>query len=70
MRIDVGEWQIRSYRGEDAEALARYANNRNVSRNLRDAFPYPYTLAHAETWIDLVLSQSWKGRGRSDGIWF
>ena len=43
MRIDVDEWQIRSFRTQDAEALARYANNRNVSRNLRDAFPYPYT---------------------------
>ena len=58
MRMDVGEWQIRSYRSEDAEALARYANNRNVSRNLRDAFPYPYTLPHAETWIDLVAQQA------------
>ena len=43
MRIDVGEWQIRSFRTQDTETLARYANNRNVSRNLRDAFPYPYT---------------------------
>ena len=43
MRIDVDEWQIRSFRTQDAEALARYANNRNVSRNLRDEFPYPYT---------------------------
>ena len=45
MRIDVDEWQIRSFRTQDSEALARYANNRNVSRNLRDEFPYPYTLA-------------------------
>lgn len=58
MHIDLGEWQIRSFRSEDAEALARYADNRNVSRNLRDAFPYPYTLAHAETWISLVAQQA------------
>ena len=57
MRIDLGEWQIRSFRREDAEALSRHANNRNVSRNLRDAFPHPYTLAHAETWIDLVSQE-------------
>ena len=57
-RIDVDEWQIRSFRTQDAEALARYANNRNVSRNLRDAFPYPYTLAHAETWISFAEQQS------------
>ena len=58
MRIDVDEWQIRSFRTQDAEALARYANNRNVSRNLRDEFPYPYTLAHAETWISFAAQQS------------
>jgi RimJ/RimL family protein N-acetyltransferase len=29
----------------------RYANNRNVSRNLRDRFPYPYTAADATAWI-------------------
>ena len=57
MRIDVDEWQIRSFRTQDAEALARYANNRNVSRNLRDEFPYPYTLAHAETWISFAAQQ-------------
>ena len=58
MRIDVDEWQIRNFRTQDAEALARYANNHNVSRNLRDAFPYPYTLAHAETWISFAAQQS------------
>ena len=57
MRIDVDGWQIRSFRTQDAEALARYANNRNVSRNLRDEFPYPYTLAHAETWISFAAQQ-------------
>ena len=58
MRIDLRECQIRSFHRGDAEALSRYANNRNVSINLRDAFPYPYTLAHAETWIDLVAQQA------------
>ena len=58
MSIEVGEWQIRSFQTQDAEALARYANNRNVSRNLRDAFPYPYTIAHAETWISFAEQQS------------
>ncbi len=58
MRIDVGEWQIRSFRAQDTAALARYANNRNVSRNLRDAFPHPYTMAHAETWISFAAQQS------------
>ena len=43
MRIEIGEWHIRSFQQDDAAALARYANNRNVWRNLRDDFPHPYT---------------------------
>ena len=58
MRIDIGEWQLRSYRVDDAPSLARYANNRNISRNLGDTFPYPYTLSHANDWISLVMQQS------------
>ena len=51
MRINIGEWRLRSYRSDDAPALAKYANNRNVSRNLRDRFPYPYRVADAEDFI-------------------
>ena len=58
MQIDIGEWQIRSFHPDDAEALARYANNLNVSQNLRDAFPYPYTRSHAEDWISYATGQS------------
>ena len=58
MRIHIGEWQIRSFHPDDAEALARYANNRNVSRNLREAFPYPYTRSDAENWISYATVQS------------
>ena len=58
MRIEIGEWQLRSYRVGDAPSLAKYANNRNTSRNMRDAFPYPYTLSDANDWISLVMQQS------------
>jgi len=58
MDIDLSQWQIRSFRADAAEALARYANNRRVSRNLRDAFPYPYTLEDAEEWISRATQQS------------
>ena len=51
MRIDIGEWQVRSFYLEDAEALAKYANNRNVWLNLRDAFPHPYRTEHAVAWL-------------------
>ena len=58
MRIEIGEWHIRSFRLDDAAALARNANNRNVWRNLRDAFPHPYTRADAEAWISSAMQQT------------
>ena len=58
MQIEIGPWQVRSFRPDDAEALARNANNRNVSRNLRDHFPYPYELSYARDWIEFATSQS------------
>ena len=58
MRIDIGKWQVRSYRVDDAPSLARHANNRNISRNMRDTFPFPYTLTDANDWISLVMQQS------------
>ena len=58
MRIEIGQWQVRSFHPDDAEALARNANNRNVSRNMRDTFPYPYELSNAHEWIEFATTQS------------
>ena len=57
MRLDVGPWQVRSFRDGDAEALARYANNRSVWRNLNDYFPHPYTIDDAQQWIALTQQE-------------
>lgn len=58
MRIELGEWQIRSWLPGDVDSLVKYANNRNISINLRDAFPYPYTAEHARDWIQLASGQN------------
>ena len=58
MQIETGPWQVRSFRDEDAEALARSANSRNVSRNMRDTFPFPYELSNAREWIEFATAQS------------
>ncbi len=58
MQLDIGSRQIRSYRDGDAESLARNANSRNVSRNMRDSFPYPYRRSDARAWIDFATAQS------------
>jgi len=57
MRIDLGEWCIRSFAATDAESIVKYANNRHISINLRDRFPYPYTRADADAFLDAAWAQ-------------
>lgn len=49
--IDAGACTLREWRMSDADALVRHANDRRVSIDLRDRFPYPYTPAHAAEWL-------------------
>jgi RimJ/RimL family protein N-acetyltransferase len=51
VEIPAGEWMLRPWTLSDAAALVKYANNRNVSRWLRDVFPYPYTAADAQAFL-------------------
>jgi RimJ/RimL family protein N-acetyltransferase len=45
---------LRPWRPSDAPSLQKHANNRNVASQLRDRFPYPYTLADARSFIQSV----------------
>lgn len=45
---------MRDWARSDKPSLLRYANNRNVWRNLTDRFPHPYTDADAEAWFALL----------------
>jgi RimJ/RimL family protein N-acetyltransferase len=54
-RIKLKTCILRSWEWRDREALVRHANNRNVSINLRDRFPYPYTDRDARNWLDAVV---------------
>jgi [ribosomal protein S5]-alanine N-acetyltransferase len=47
---------VRSWRVEDAESVAKHANNRKIWLNLRDAFPHPYTLSDAVAFIEHAIS--------------
>ena len=49
------KFELRPWRLSDAESVARYANNKKIADNLRDAFPYPYTEADAHAFIDAGL---------------
>ena len=54
MEIQLERCLLRPWRESDAPSLVRYANNRKVWRNLRDAFPHPYTARDAASWLDNV----------------
>lgn len=53
MEITLKQSVLRPWRPGDEASLVSQANNRNIWRNVRDRFPYPYTLAHAREWIQL-----------------
>ncbi|MEG0194840.1 MAG: GNAT family protein [Stenotrophomonas sp.] len=58
-RILQGEgFLLRRWRSDDLESLLRHANDADVSRGLRDRFPYPYTREDGEAFLGgRVLAQ-------------
>lgn len=46
---------VRSWEMPDADALVRHADNINVSRQLRDRFPNPYTISAARAFLEQVV---------------
>jgi ribosomal-protein-alanine N-acetyltransferase len=57
MQITFGEYSIRSFYHSDKTALIKYANNPNISRFLRDQFPFPYTSTDADSWLMAACNQ-------------
>jgi len=58
----IMEWMLkkallRPWHIDDAVALARHANNRNIWLNLHNGFPHPYTLDDADRWLGVAISQ-------------
>ncbi len=44
---------LRSWQWSDRTSLQLHANNRNVSINLRDRFPWPYTQSEADDFLHI-----------------
>lgn len=57
MRLCFGKHMIRNWQEEDAPAIAKYADNKKIWLNLRDAFPHPYTLQDARDFLRMVFRQ-------------
>ena len=51
------EFKLRPWRMSDLDALARYANNWSVAKNLTDAFPYPYTRKDGKRFITKAMEE-------------
>jgi ribosomal-protein-alanine N-acetyltransferase len=57
MQLVLESCTIRPWRLEDAESLARHANNRKVWLALRDLFPHPYTIQDAHEFLQRATSE-------------
>ena len=54
MIIKCDKYILRKWKPSDLENLVKNANNLNISSNLRDGFPFPYTYDHGRQWIEIA----------------
>ena len=54
-RCTVRPWQL-----DDAESIARHANNRKIWLGVRDLFPHPYTIKDAHEFLQRAISEQLK----------
>ncbi len=50
------EFTLRNWDFKDIESVAFHANNKKLADNLRDQFPYPYTIGDAELYINTCIN--------------
>src|SRR5215469_2064513 len=51
MEMKLVRSTLREWRKTDEASIVKHANNKNVSMNLADVFPFPYTVDDARAWI-------------------
>lgn len=52
--LNTDHFVLRPWHTDDAMSLVKHANNPRIAGNLRDGFPYPYTLPDARRWLKLM----------------
>jgi len=57
MQLVLKSCTIRPWRLDDADLIARRANNRKVWLGLRDLFPHPYTIQDAHEFLQRATSE-------------
>ncbi len=60
MEIKGKNITLRQWKETDAKDLTKIANNKNISDCLRDAMPYPYTIADAKNWLLFAINENEK----------
>jgi ribosomal-protein-alanine N-acetyltransferase len=58
MLLRLTQCTIRPWLASDAVSLQRHANNRQVSLQLRDRFPFPYEMEQARTFLGWISKQA------------
>ena len=58
MNLELSTCRIRPWEMADAESLQRNADNRQVSIQLRDRFPFPYGIEQARTFLGWITKQT------------
>lgn len=54
------EFILREWKKEDAENMAKAANNPNIAANLRNTFPFPYSIEDAKWFVNDCISNEGK----------
>ena len=62
MELKLKRCTIRDWHLDDAESLAKQANNRKVWITLRDRFPHPYTIEDAKEFLQRATSETGQER--------
>jgi len=57
MQLVLKRCTIRPWRLDDADSLARQANNRKVWLAVRDRFPHPYTIPDAHEFLQRAVTE-------------
>ena len=57
-QLDCGVGVLRPWRADDLDSLVANASDKNVSRGLRDRFPYPYTGNDGRAWLARAVDES------------
>jgi len=56
MQLELKQCTIRPWRMDDAESVARHANNRKIWLGVRDLFPHPYTIEDAREFLQRAIT--------------